>query len=181
MLSYTELKTCIFCYQFHFYAWTQNHLHTFNLRCSIAQQAKEAVRALGAMCGHSLQWETFLQWKKLSSLFEQRPFSILPIPLGLRLLVWKSGCFDSIFDIPPSPSDLWILHLILLMPHVYSWKGEGKIIINRTCLVKIQGLKRNDLSIFRLWQSEIHSFMEIIRYTENKSPVFCFFLLPFKL
>lgn len=64
-LNYTELKSWIFCYQFHFYAWPQNHLRPFNLRCSIAQQTKVVVRALGATWGHSLQLETFLQWKSL--------------------------------------------------------------------------------------------------------------------
>jgi len=77
---------------------SQIHFHTFNLRCSIAEQAQEAVRALGAMCGHSLQWETFLQWKKLSSLFEQRPFSHPSHPLG-----------------PKAP------HLEIRMPWLYFW------------------------------------------------------------
>lgn len=180
MLNYTDLKTWIFCC---FYVPPPHHLHPFNLRCSIAQQTKDAARTLRALQGRGAP----CNWRQCSSgraspLFHQRPLSLPPTPWALKLLIWQSGWLDPIFDIPLSPSGLCILYLIMLMPKGYSWKEEGKLIINRTFPLKISGTQEKWFTYF-LTRTIRNVFLCGRRDIEkqNQKRFLIFSLFPFKL
>lgn len=130
MLNCTELKTWIFCHQFHFYGRPPKNLHPFNsrfLNCPANYGCSHGLK--GHMGVFSANRDISARVKLLHYL-DIAPFPSCPSPW-----VWVSSSGNP----EASPSDLWISYLTLLMPNVYSWKGEGKLIINRNSPAKISG------------------------------------------
>lgn len=104
--------------------------------CSIAQQTKDAVRVSRAIWGHSLPPYFSTVVGPLHYL-DRNSFPLSPPSWAWGTSSGNQEKLTLFFIFLPAPVICDFHIWFCLMPNIYSWKGEGKLIIHRTFPGKI--------------------------------------------